>query len=300
MKRPAILYVTRRTPAPDTALDQAVRLASSSGAELTVLHAHRGPGPTPGATLPTALNRLSARARREGVSVRVHVVGHGRPWAEEMAALDWDRYEIVLKVAEPEHGVARRLGRTVDQRLARVPRVPVWFVPASRGAEVRVVLAAVDVGRADTEGLSAAVVRTGAALASAEKARLCLVHAWSLMGESILACPVRGVGRTRVRRVVATLRKDRRDRLDELADLGRREVPTNPVVVRGLPGPTVRRVARELGADLLVLGTLRRSGLEGALVGNLAERFPGRDGLGVLVVKPGSPTPSFGGRAVQA
>lgn len=300
MERPAILYLTRRKPAPDAAFEQALRLARELDGTLTLLHVHRGPPLPPGPGGPFDLERLAHRAGRQGVPVELRVLGRSGGWAEELDDLEWDRWDLALKVAEPEGALRRRLGTTLDQRLARAPAVPVWFVPASLGAEVRVVLAGVDVSHLRGEGLQAGVVRSAAALAAAEGARLSVLHAWSLVGESILACPVRGVGRHRVRRVVRSERLRQRRRLEELAALGELDAPTTPVLVRGLPEEALRRSALSMGADVLVLGTRRRDGVEGLLVGNLAERFLARDGLGLLLVKPGSRVPRFADRGVAA
>lgn len=299
MDRPSLLYLTRRTPDADAGFRQAVDLARSLDASMTLLHVHRGFGPPPGPGRPPVLERLVEAASEQGVEVELRLLGRTGRWVEELNELRWDRWELAVKVPEAEGALRRRLGATLDQRLARAPRVPVWFVPVSRGARVRMVVAGVRASADDPDPLDQAVVRGAAALASAEGAKVGVVHAWSLVGESILACPVRGVGRVRVRRVVRALRRERRARLRELTEEAGGPSAT-PVVVRGLPEAGLRRAARSLGADLVVLGTLRRDGLEGTLLGNLAERFLDPDGPGLLLLKPGGPVPRFVGPGVAA
>jgi nucleotide-binding universal stress UspA family protein len=300
MERPAILYLTRRTPTSDAAFDHAIRLATRLGAHLTVGHMHPNRGGHPDGINPRALEHLAGEARKHGLSVEILTLGGDGPWARELATLDWSRWDLAIKVAEPGPPMARRLGLTLDQKLARAPALPVWFVPPARGAEVRVVVGGVDVGHETTPGLNALVTRIGAALAATEGARFYLVHAWFLVGESILTCPVRGVRRARALELIREIRGERRARLETLAELGSMDTDTVPLMVRDVPEDGLRRTARELGADLLVLGSHRREGVEGALVGNLAERFLGRDGLGVLVVKPGGAVLRFAGREVSA
>ena len=152
----------------DAAFRRALHLAEARGAALTLLHVHRGDGPLSGGSDPLALDRLAHEAGRRGIPVDLRVVGASGDWRGELDSLEWDRWEVALKVAEPESLFDRLLGSSLDQRLARAPRIPVWFVPASLGAEIRVVMAAVEAACPECGELDAAVADAATGLARAE------------------------------------------------------------------------------------------------------------------------------------
>ncbi len=298
MDRPAILYVTGPSLSCDAGLARAVRLARRSGASLTLLHLYRSERAPATTETSLAFDCLAHRATQEGILVETHFVGHRTSWREALAHWDWSLWDVVVKV--PEFRVPTGpLGRSVDRVLARAPLAPVWFVSPSLGAETKVVVAAIDVERPGLAALNAQVALTAAAFASSAGARLYLVHAWSLVGESIVTCPVRGLGRSRGAAVVRELQRHCMDRLNALAALTEYGDVT-PLIVRGTTDRALRGAARTVGADLLVLGTVGRVGLAGAFLGNRAERFVGRNGLGVLIVKDGGRVPQVLRSAVAA
>jgi len=62
-------------------------------------------------------------------------------------------------------------------------------------------------------------------------------------------------------------------------------------LVEGNPSLEIPRFAKELGADLVVMGALSRSGLERVFIGNTAEQVLNSLECDVLVVKPERFTP---------
>lgn len=56
--------------------------------------------------------------------------------------------------------------------------------------------------------------------------------------------------------------------------------------MRGNPVVAIPRVARETGADIVIMGAVSRSGLRRVFIGNTAERVLGDLSCDVLVVKP--------------
>jgi nucleotide-binding universal stress UspA family protein len=74
----------------------------------------------------------------------------------------------------------------------------------------------------------------------------------------------------------------------ELAKLAERAGPgvKTHLVVRGVPHREIARVAKDLGADLVVMGTHGRTGLERALLGSVADRVVRSSTIPVIVVPP--------------
>ena len=60
----------------------------------------------------------------------------------------------------------------------------------------------------------------------------------------------------------------------------------NVHVLQGEPGEIIPKFIHEHNADLLVMGTVARSGIAGLLTGNIAEQILSRVECSVLAIKP--------------
>jgi len=217
-------------------------------------------------------------------------------------AIEWDA-DLVLKAAERAPGLIGGLFASTDQHLLRKCPCPVWLTGAGRAAgggddgdetPLRVVAAAVDVEAAgDTEaaermdGLNHRIVETAAAIAAADGARLHLIHAWEAPAEGLVRrfapqdvdviAYSEGVERqhrrslTALRRTAEAYQGIERITNDLLRGPARRVVPAHAV---------------EIGADLLVMGTIARTGVPGFIIGNTAEDILNSVRCAVLTVKP--------------
>ena len=72
---------------------------------------------------------------------------------------------------------------------------------------------------------------------------------------------------------------------------------TRAHLVTGNPATVIPRLARDLGAQIVVMGALSRSGLMRVLIGNTAERVLESLPCDVLVVKPEGPRPRIATQA---
>lgn len=123
-----------------------------------------------------------------------------------------------------------------------------------------VVVAAVALhGDSPPPPLALRVLRTAAGLAELSGSELHVVDAWELVGESILACPIRGVSPARLRillrRTARVLEARVEGRCAEFLGSDRARVH----LVHGDPREVIPVMSRRLGADLVVMGVPDRS-----------------------------------------
>lgn len=194
-------------------------------------------------------------------------------------------HDLVIKVTE-DVGILARLFGSRDQRLIRTCPCPVWLLdPAQRG-RFRVVLAAVDVARERPAGLGRKIVQLASSLARKEEARLHVVHALCMIGESVLRSGMRGLGGAQVDRILEGVREERVRLVEGLLASEAPNGDARVTVEKGDPARVIRSLVRRYGADVVVMGTVGRTGLEGLLVGNAVEDVLGRVHASLLVVKP--------------
>ena len=245
-----------------------------------------------------ALEGLAAQLRRDGLEVTTEVL-RGRRYLELVREVLRGRHDLLMKEAEPNLGV---LFGSTDMYLLRCCPCPLWlFKPEHAGLAFTQVMAAVDPApppdKADLlqlkaelapkdEELDAKILELADSVASEEGAELQIVHAWSAPGEELLRGDLMLV-KEQIDRYVEDSRGEARKALDHLLtrfpdQAGRRFVH----LLRGDPADAITDFAKTGHVDLIVMGTVARTGIPGFLIGNTAEAILQRVDCSVLAVKP--------------
>lgn len=294
-----ILYVVGDEDPSDSGVTRVAELAEANGARVTLARVLPDPEIPSGpigldfAELQrvfaeesrAGLEALAERVSDRGVDVRIRLL-EGALFLSVIREVLRGGYDLVMKVAEKERGIRARFFGSDDHHLMRKCPAPVWLLsPEKRGA-FDVVLAAVDLGNGGPDLLNTKIVQLASSLAMRESARLHVVHAWELFGESLLRSHRFNLSDQRLKSLV---RQEGLRRAEQLEALLRTEAPdAEPElhVHKGDPPWVIARVARKVHADVLVMGTLSRSGVPGVLIGNTAEAVLARVRCAVLTVKP--------------
>jgi len=210
------------------------------------------------------------------------------------------RHDLVIKAPEQEDWLQRMLG-SEDMHLLRKCPCPVWLAGPRHVRPYRHIFAAVDVGddcgdvvQQVRQELNLEVLEMAASLALADLSELHVVHAWEAPGEGTMRGPFANMSESRVAAYVAEVRRRRERSLDALlASLAQRVGPEAMSLLaprRHMPKGWARReipaVLRNHGADLIVMGTVARTGIPGFFMGNTAEAILGQIDCAVLAVKP--------------
>lgn len=285
------------------ALDKAVQLARRTGAEIEIFHClfnpyvqgeriygSRGATRDIEALVEMTRGRLEQRATAHaGAKVRVRVsVRWDYPTHEGIVRQAIrHRADVVVAETHRHRKAARWFLSNTDWQLIRLCPVPLLLIRSARAWTSAKVLAAIDPmhTHAKPTALDRRILKTGASLARAFGSQLHAVHAHApligyspgLMTEPL---PYRVTGREarayakRVRKSV--IAETRRFALSE------RRVH----VIEGEPGRVLPQTARRLGAQLVVMGAVSRSGLKRLFIGNTAERVIDDMPCDVCIVKP--------------
>jgi nucleotide-binding universal stress UspA family protein len=173
----------------------------------------------------------------------------------------------------------------IDQQLLRKCPCPVWLI-GPKGRRPRKILAAVHSNPDDKEeqALNAKILDLAQRIAELEEGNVTILEAWTAYGEELLK------PRFTPEEYESFLEETRKAALDDVralaAEGGQRFAGAKLEVVKGLPEDVIPGYAREHGFDLVVMGTVARTGIAGLVMGNTAERVLQRLGGSVLAVKP--------------
>jgi nucleotide-binding universal stress UspA family protein len=218
------------------------------------------------------LAKLAAAAREVGVDVSTKV-REGKPFLEIAREALSGGFDLAMLTAEEESAAVRLTG--LAMHLFRVCPCPVWAVRPTHAGPYRRVLAAVDPSAPEPEGrgLNEEILELALSLGELEGARVDVLHAWE--GERAGAD---------LREQVGALASEAFEKA--LAPYGTGFPKENVHLVEGAPACVIPDFVETNGVDLLVMGTLVRTGVAGFLIGNTAEKVLGRVDCSVLALKP--------------
>ena len=203
--------------------------------------------------------------------------------------------DFVVKQAEPLTGMHRMLFASTDQHLLRKCPKPVWLLTPDTAGLPRRVIAAVDVDIADADepetltGLNRRVIETARLIAAPSDAQIVALHAWDAMGAGMVwAFSSQAEARVSADAYMNEVLETRRAAMTRLLDgVGNgASDDLTPQLVQGPPEDVIESQCRALQADVVVMGTVARTGLSGVFIGNTAENIINSLECPVVAVKP--------------
>jgi nucleotide-binding universal stress UspA family protein len=217
------------------------------------------------------------------------IVTVGEPFLEVIRHVLACGHDLVM-LGEPEvnRAAVPQLSSGVMHVLRKCP-TPVWVMYPSRARKLRI-LALIDPDPSDPirDGLNDLVMELATSLTRRQNGELHVGHAWTLEGEATLrTSPYVQLSGGIVDVMVRETEAAARDQLNVLAERhGVDKVGGAIHMVSGEPGVVLPRLADRLDADLIVMGTVGRTGLSGLIMGNTAETILRSVHCSVLAVKP--------------
>lgn len=300
MNRFKKILVFAGTEQPKTAVSRAIELALENEARLTLMDVVK---PLPKAigmitdvATPVELQKLVAEDRRRillemaaeysdtGVPIDA-VVAVGHPATEITRQVINQQYDLVVKTADGFSAAGRLFG-SVAKSLLRLCPCPIWLLKPQVHGEFDQVLAAIDVESDDKthDALNRKILELAYSIAQRDNAQLHVVAAWQLWMEDAMR---RHAGDD----AVDLIRKDHEAKihlvLDDILQAPFADASDIKVHLRnGPPASVIRSVADEVEADLMVMGTVCRTGVAGFLIGNTAETIIAGLTCSLLALKP--------------
>jgi len=248
------------------------------------------------------------RARRQGLDIQAALVGERRRELEQLAeTYESDDLPINVSVAvgipfvesirrvliighdlviTPEEAGLAGFGARTKHLLRKCP-CPVWVVRPGRAQHLKV-LAAVGPDEQDSGQLNELIMDLATSLSVLEDGDLDVVHTWVLEGESSLrTSPHASMPSTEVDLMVEITREEHANALNDLIDrYDLSSIEHTIHLIKGEPEKIIPSLAIERNTNLIVLGTVARTGIVGLVIGNTAERILDTVDCSVLAVKP--------------
>ena len=306
-----ILYVAQDTIAHEQELARVVSLAESSQADLTVVDVvpviSAGIGMPPGGPISTQLQSDAVSRRRvELESLVTPYQRHGRiqvevlvgqMFLEVIRAVLRNKYDLLIKPAE-NPGFIERLFGSGDMHILRKCPCPVWLTRPDDKPNYKRILAAVDFNLdnlPDTvqQSLNQQILDLASSLALSDLASLHLVHVWDAPAEMTVRSWADNPDEAGMA-YVESERSRHESAFNRLRDQLRDQIGKEAYdylspqfnLRRGAASTVIPEMAKQLQTDLVVMGTVARTGIAGLFIGNTAETTLEQLQCSVLAVKP--------------
>ena len=213
----------------------------------------------------------------------------GKPHIEIIKEVLRNKHELVMKTPEGKGGTKEALFGSIDINLMRKCPCPVWMIKPSESKKYSRILAAVDPASYDevSDKLNNLIMELAASISQLEKSELHVVHCWQLYAEKSLQGPRFHKAENEMAKLLLDARNFHKERLDELLNKFPLDKLKHKIhLIKGDPAVLIPEVAKKEKIDLIVMGTVCRTGLPGFIIGNTAESILYQVDCSVLTVKP--------------
>jgi len=295
-----IVYFADGSTAPDYTLERVVALANSNQASLTVVDVLENvDGEIFSPDVITAQTRYALIERRKeelDFMVEPYLDKHsliytkvvsGSAFIEVIKLVLNNHYDLVVKSARRHSQFFKKVYGSIEMHLLRKCPCPVWIDKSQSLSPYRSILAAVDPETEESRVCDEIIMQLSTSLAIREGAKLNIVHAWQIYGESLLNSPRANFSELEYEELKRSTLNRHQETMNQL--LNQHGLSTHdPTVLleHGRPAEVILLAEQQLHADLVVMGTIGRTGIPGLIIGNTAEDVLSSTNASVLVVKP--------------
>lgn len=219
----------------------------------------------------------------EGIKIDVKVVWHNRPFEAVIEQVIENSFDVVIKGTHQHDKLKSVIFTPTDWHLLRKCPCPVLLVKEHSWPENGNIIAAVNVGSDEVEhqSLNNRITEESLNLGKIIKSNVHLVN--SFPGTPVnIAIEIPEFDASQYN---DTMLQHHQDSMKVHAE--KFGIPIeNTRVNEGLPEDVIEAAAKELDAELVILGTIGRTGISAALIGNTAEHVIDRLNCDVLALKP--------------
>jgi len=222
------------------------------------------------------------------VEVTIDLASDDKPSVRIVQEVMRGDHDLLVKEAETREGESGF--KAIDMALLRKCPCPVWLCrPIRRSREDIRVAVAVD-PEAELEAaraLSGRMLQLSRSLADSCSGKLHIVSCWDFEYEEFLRnSPWSKMSEPQIAEAVADARHHHRQKLDGLVDAAKLSGAQQIYHLRGHADDIIPAFVKEEEIDILVMGTVARTGIAGFAIGNTAENIVQELTCSLIALKP--------------
>lgn len=306
-----ILYVRASDSDNTHAFSHAVEIAKNNQAKLTLIDVVDAVPPVlrvvSTVMSPEQISEIIRETKQEdltglidsipdaGLDIQAKVL-FGKPSIEIIREVITNNIDLVVKPIGKREGLSGQFFGGSDTKLLRKCPCPVYLINTKRDEGPRTILVGLDYepDNPENEGLNREIMETAISVALANFCELHIVHAWVFEHEDFFRSPRAGLTAEELEEMIQAEENYRRKWLTTFVATycGAKGEKTfdflDPQVhlLRGEATQVVPETAARVDADMVILGTVGRTGVSGFIMGNTAEAILHQLDCSVLAIKP--------------
>ncbi len=247
---------------------------------------------------------IAAAPYQDKITITTKVL-EGKQFIETIRQVLKHGYDLVMKDTAIPTGIMPRVFATEDMHLLRKCPCPILLTKHGSKGDFKNVMAAVDFDDLNdldnttsvsgaNNSLNIQILDMAISLSHEENSNLDIIHAYQIIGEGVLYSGRTGMSDYEVASYIEDARRDYESVLSKLLGRAKRRlgdavfdpVNINVHVIKGNAKLAIPEQAKLLGAALIVMGTVARTGIPGFFIGNTAETILNNIDCSVLALKP--------------
>jgi len=230
------------------------------------------------------LKKLAQGLREQGVDVSAQVT-MGKNFIEIVKAIIINNNDLLIKVSNPSE---QNFDSNDFHIMRKCPR-PVWLIKATQANKISKILAAVDLsmelheeGRAQNR----MIMGIASSLSQFKNAQMTVMSCWQLYGEQALKTGM--YTKISSDEIASLVNKEEHEQKRNLALLAGEYANYNieEVLLKGQAKTLIPEYVNSNDIDIVVMGTIGRSGIPGLLIGNTSETVIQKINSSVITLKP--------------
>ncbi|NQY36005.1 MAG: universal stress protein UspE [Alteromonadaceae bacterium] len=229
------------------------------------------------------LNDLLHEIEHDGIDINCKVVWHNRPFEPIINEVIEQKYDIVIKGTHQHDKLKSVIFTPTDWHILRKCPCPVLLVKDHEWPENGNIIAAINAGSDDSEhhSLNRQITEEAINLSKIIRANVHLVNSYPGTPVNI-AIEIPEFNSDEYNETMMQHHQDAMLKHASLFDISLEQTH----IKEGLPEDVIERLSNELDAELVILGTIGRSGLSAVFIGNTAEHVIDKLNCDVLALKP--------------
>lgn len=234
-----------------------------------------------------AIDKLAKdESHRTGLRI-THQVASGKTGLAVIKQVQAGGHDLVVLQAKGPHSQRRGgIGDTGWELLRKCPCNVLLAGQQPGGAIPKKILVSLDAAAEDARHieLNKKIFSAAAAIAVKLGASLTAIHCWSIYGESLVRDYMSAAEFKDIEQATHDLGQNGLQTL--CAELTEKPSELHLKLIRGAPNAEIPSFANDNQFDLVVMGTVARQGITGALLGNTAEEVLPQLQASILAIKP--------------
>lgn len=220
----------------------------------------------------------------------------GKRYLEIVRLVLADKYDMLIKEVDKANWLDHFIGSD-DMQLLRNCPCPIWLMKKDEKPRYKNILAAVDFDSEDVntcnDELNHMIMSLCSSIAVAEFSRIHVATVYNATHAGFVSLWADNPEKIEEEMLDSEFRNSRY-KMDLLFDNVKQEIGVDsfnflsliPHIVKGTAGEELPKIAKKIDADLVVMGTVARTGIAGLVIGNTAETIFNQLNSSVLAIKP--------------